>query len=99
MARFDVFANPGGNGYLLDVQADILDNLNTVVVVPLMPVGTAPKPAMRLNPVFVISGVQHVMATQFIGSIPRAELSRPVTSLEGNAYEITNALDFLFQGF
>ena len=28
MARFDVFANPNGTGYLLDVQTDLLDGLN-----------------------------------------------------------------------
>ncbi|MBS1183360.1 MAG: plasmid maintenance protein CcdB, partial [Proteobacteria bacterium] len=37
MARFDVFPNPGGSGYLLDVQADLLDGLNTRIVVPLLP--------------------------------------------------------------
>ena len=54
MARFDVHAYPSGDGYLLDVQADLLDHLNTRVVVPLLAKATAPKPASRLNPVFEI---------------------------------------------
>jgi toxin CcdB len=37
MARFDVYENPDGPGSLLDVQAELLDPLNTRVVVPLTP--------------------------------------------------------------
>lgn len=42
MARFDIYPNPVGAGYLLDIQTDLLSGLNTRVVVPLMPVDTAP---------------------------------------------------------
>lgn len=41
MARFDVYASPDSAGYLLDVQADLLESLNTRIVVPLMPVSAA----------------------------------------------------------
>ncbi|WP_438887671.1 CcdB family protein, partial [Bacillus cereus group sp. BC232] len=54
MARFDIFDNEGGGGYLLDVQSDLLGGLNTRVVVPLLPQSSAPPPAQRLNPVFSI---------------------------------------------
>lgn len=54
MPKFDVFPNPTGNGFLLDVQTDLLSDLNTRVVVPLMPTASAPKPATRLNPTFTI---------------------------------------------
>jgi hypothetical protein len=30
MARFDIYPSPDGAGYLLDVQADLLDALNIV---------------------------------------------------------------------
>ena len=42
-----------GPGYLMDVQADMLNRLNTRVVVPLLPLSEAPKPAKVLNPQFV----------------------------------------------
>ena len=29
MAQYDVFLNPEGSGYLLDVQSDLLDGLST----------------------------------------------------------------------
>lgn len=99
MARFDVYANPGGAGYVLDVQADVLDNLNTRVVVPLMAAEAAPVPAMRLNPVFQIGAEPHVMATQFIAAIPRKLLRAPVTNLTGHDSEIMAALDMVLVGF
>ncbi len=38
MARFDVYAMPGQRpGYLLDVQANLLDRLDTRGVIPLFP--------------------------------------------------------------
>jgi toxin CcdB len=45
MAKYDVFPNPSGDGYLLDVQTDLLSDLNTRVVVPLLQTSSAPKPA------------------------------------------------------
>ena len=61
MARFDTYRF--ADGYLLDVQADLLDGLNTRMAVPLMPLETAPKPAERLNPLFTIEGSEYVMVT------------------------------------
>jgi toxin CcdB len=49
MARYDVFPNLGGSGYLLDVQADILEDLSTRVVVPLVPATDKVKVVRRLN--------------------------------------------------
>lgn len=98
MARFDVYASPDGAGYLLDVQADLLDRLNTRVVVPLMPASAAPSPAKRLNPVFDIQSEPHVMVTQFLSAVPSAILKSPVTSFVQHDTEITGALDMLTTG-
>ncbi len=70
MARFDVYANPDGGGYLLDLQADILSSLNTRMVAPLMTIKEAPTPAKRLNPTFQIDDETVVMATQFMAAVP-----------------------------
>lgn len=99
MARFDIFENEGGAGYLLDVQSDILSGLNTRVVVPLLPKSTAPSPAERLNPVFSIEGQELVMATQYMAAVPDDELRSGVGSLVGQQNEISAALDMLFMGF
>jgi len=99
MARFEVFANPGGAGYLLDVQADVLNELNTRIVVPLLPLAQAPLPAQRLNPVFEIGDEPHVMVTQFMAAVPRPLLRNPVASLLGQDSEIMAALDMVLVGF
>jgi len=99
MARFAVYKNPEGEGYLLDVQADLLDHLNTRVVVPLLPASAAPAPAHTLNPVFQIEGQPVVMVTQFMAAIPAAVLKLPVLNLADRRNDITAALDLLFQGF
>lgn len=98
MARYDVFESPDGNGYLLDVQAALLESLNTRIVVPLMPIDSAPAPAQRLNPVFEIGSEPHVMVTQFLSAVPAAILGAPLTSLAANDAAIMNALDLALTG-
>lgn len=99
MARFDIFENKDGAGYLLDVQSDLLSGLNTRVVVPLLPKSSAPSPAQRLNPVFNIEGQEVVMATQYMAAVPEGELRFGAGSLAGQQVEISAALDMLFLGF
>jgi toxin CcdB len=99
MARFEVYANPSGAGYVLDVQADVLDGLNTRIVIPLLPLTQAPAPAQRLNPVFEIGDESYVMVTQFMAAVPRTLLRSPVTSLLGQESEIMSALDMVLVGF
>ena len=47
MARFDVYANPGSHAgttpYLLDVQSDLLNSLDTKMVIPLRSLKHFPK--------------------------------------------------------
>jgi toxin CcdB len=99
MARFAVYKNLDGAGYLLDIQDDLLSQLNTRVVVPLLPLEIAPKPAVTLNPVFEIEGGSVAMGTQFMAAVPVQILKNPILSLESRRNDITAAVDLLFQGF
>lgn len=99
MAKYDVFPNPFGDGFLLDVQADLLSDLNTRVVVPLMPKAGSPQPAKRLNPTFEIDGEHVVMVTQFMAAVPKSILKLPVENLNTDFEKITTAVDMLMQGF
>lgn len=99
MPKYDVYPSPDGHNFLLDVQTDMLDELNTRVVVPLLPEEAAPKPARILNIVVEIDGKSHVMATQFLSAVPATVLSRPKINLSSRADDITRAIDMLFQGF
>ena len=97
--RFDITDLSETRQALQDVQADLLNALNTRIVVPLMPVSAAPQPAGRLNPRFQIGDVPHLMVTQFLAAVPRAVLGRPVTNLADHDAEIMAALDMALVGF
>jgi toxin CcdB len=95
MARFDIHRRLDGPGYLLDLQANILRDLNTRFVAPLLPPNEAPRPAARLNPAFTIEGQPHVMVTQFAGAVRVSELGPCVGSLLSEDTAIVAALDML----
>lgn len=99
MAKFDIYQGQESDSLLLDIQVDLLDALNTRMVVPLIPVGKAPIPAKRLNPAFTIEGTEYVMVTQFMAAVPRSILREPVANLKDRFKEITAAIDMLTQGF
>jgi len=105
MARFDVYANTGGHAattpYLLDVQSDLLDGLDSCMVIPLRSIEHFPKVKVptRLTPVLSIEGKDFLLETPKMGAVPRRALKSPVTSLADEQAQITAALDFLFQGF
>lgn len=99
MPRYDLHRSSEDDGYLLDVQSDLLERLDTKVVVPLMPPSMAPVPARRLNPTFTINGRKYVMVTQFLSALMAAELPTAEGNLARHHEEIVAALDLLFQGF
>ncbi len=104
MARFDVFANPDTEQrswvpYLLDVQNNFLDHIETRVLVPLHASGHFDQRVRNLNPVFKVGGKAVVMNTAAMGAVPVSELRRAVTSLAIQQAEILGALDTLFGGY
>lgn len=101
MAQFDVYRNPHMGSqdvipYLLNIQNDLLDDLNSRLVVPLV---LDYRPIKHLNPVFVIEKRKVVMATQEMAATPLNELGEPVLSLAKYRTEILSAIDFLLLGF
>ena len=99
MARLDLYRLPELDGYVLEVQANLLAGLATTVVIPLVPIDRSPKPLSGLNPVFQVSGQAFVLQTQSLSAISRKELGAPVTSLgEDKHYDLLNALNLLFTG-
>lgn len=105
VARFDVFRNSGSHAddvpYLLDVQSDLLNGLDTRIVIPLrrcdrFPVSRIPQ---RLTPVFNIENIACMLETPKLASVPQRLLKQAVCSLSEEQVAITGALDFLFKGF
>jgi len=105
MARFDVYANPGSHAgttpYLLDVQSDLLNSLDTKMVIPLRSLKHFPKVKLptQLTPIFTIEGEEYLLETPKMGAIPQRVLKSRVTSLAQAQNQITTAMDFLFHGY
>lgn len=105
MARFDVYANPGAHAsttpYLLDVQSNLLDALDSRMVIPLRSLEhfAQVKLPTRLTPVLSIQGKEYLLETPKMGAVPRRVLKDCVASLNDEQARITAALDFLFQGY
>ena len=96
MAQFDVHRL--GQGLVLDCQSDLLAQMDSRFVVPLVPRAEAPRIAPRLNPVFAIDGDDYVMLTQAAGAVRSRQLGAAVTSFADRSFEITGAFDVLMSG-
>jgi len=104
MAQFDVYTNPNPETkrsipYLLDVQADLLSNLATRVVIPLYSVSAMGKAAKHLNHQFSIKRTTVIMSTAELAGVTVNSLGDKVYSLKEHRNEIIAALDFLITGF
>jgi toxin CcdB len=89
----------GRRGYVVDVQADLLSEIRTRVVVPLLAVSDAPKVTFAaLNPICVIDEVHHVLMTQNLASVSTSELGQPIGSLLNQRDSIIRAMDALLSG-
>ncbi len=102
MARFDIYKFDNKSVPLvIDVQADLLADLKTCVVIPLVPEAIAKEEALpRLKPLLKIEGQNYILVTTDIGTITRNSLGKQITNVEAvHRQDIIEALDFLFQGF
>ncbi|GJL97957.1 MAG: hypothetical protein DHS20C06_17740 [Hyphobacterium sp.] len=102
MTRFDVYRfEANGVPLVIDVQAGILDDFASRVVIPLRPARDAEKEALtRLKPVIEFNGEDYVLMTTDIAALPARRLGEKIGNLgERCGDEIAAALDFLFVGF
>lgn len=103
MARFDVRSNLNRASrdrvpYLVELQSDLLAQLDTRFVAPLVPAASFGPRAERLNPVFRIGGRQFVMDTALCAAIPAKQLGDRVTTLAPHASDVVAAIDLLISG-
>lgn len=101
MGQFDVYKNINENSkenypYLLDIQNDILKDLSSRVVVPLV----LDKNGLKiLNPKFEIEDKNVIMSTSELASISIDNIGEKVCSLKNKREDIISAIDFLIIGF
>ncbi len=103
MPQFTVYQNKNAltkkiMPYLLDVQADLLGDLQTCVVVPLT-AADKNKAISRLTPILTVEGTGYLMLTPQLAGIMRKELGKPVATLSDARNEIIGAIDFMVTGF
>mgnify|MGYP006266522875 FL=1 len=105
MAQFDIHENTDTGSarhtpYLLNVQADVLSELATRVVVPLRTkAGREETRISRLHPVVSVAGVDHVAVVTEMAAVSASLLGRQVDTAGTQGTEITVALDLLLTGF
>lgn len=85
--------------FLLDVQNNLLDELETRVAIPLAPATSMKGKALsRLMPCVKIAGSDHVLLTPQLAGISRKELGAAVADLSDQRDVIMAAMDFLLTG-
>jgi toxin CcdB len=102
MAQFDVHRNPEqvreDIPYVVDIQSDLLSDLPTRLVAPLVRANAFGAPVGRLHPRFVVEHSPVIMLTTEIGVLPPRTLGGPVASLADHRHEIVAAIDMLITG-
>jgi toxin CcdB len=105
MPQFAVYRNENLGSceefpYLVDVQADLLEELGTRVVVPLAKSeALIDFPTQYLTPLITFQGRPYALLTPQLAGISRDELGPQAGSLADQEHAISTAIDFLLRGF
>lgn len=101
--QFDVLTNPdpseaGHRPFLVNLQSDLVSQLTSTIVAPLVPRARM-RGAQHLNPIVNVNGGEFWLATHELFATDRRILKgQPVTNLAGERDAIIAALDFVFTG-
>ena len=104
MSQFTVYENKDKGTkktypYFLNVQNDLLDELNSRVVIPFSTPGSIKhRDAKKLCPIIKIKGIGFVLLTHQITTVPESYLSSKVDEVDAFRTEIISAIDLLFTG-
>ena len=86
--------------FLLDIQNQLLDSLETRVVIPLILLSKyETQPIKELMPVLLINNKKYVVLTPLQSGIHKKNLGSFVIDITSKRQEIISALDFLLTGF
>lgn len=104
MEQFDLYLNTDQDTnknypYFIDVQNDLLDTLNSRVVIPLTPILKSEKVyPQNLCPVIEVNNEKFALLTHQLTSVSVSFLTQKVTSLADRRNDIVDAIDFLVTG-
>ena len=102
--QFDIYLNTDKDTnktypYFMDVQSDLLDTLNSRVVIPLTPVKNSRKDYPKtLCPSIKVQNKRFALLAHQITSVPLSLLRKKAASAESIRSEIVAAIDFVVTG-
>ncbi|MBF0416159.1 MAG: CcdB family protein [Magnetococcales bacterium] len=101
MAQFDLYPyDKSGSrvAWLVDVQSNLMDTLQTRIVIPLYPMDSRHKLIRGLNPTVDLFGGMFFLSTPEMAAVHVRELKQPTGSLFEMRNQIMAAMDLLFTG-
>ena len=101
MAQFDVYRNPRRGTYplLLDVQADVMAQLATRIVVPLAERDRYDRaPMTRTSPIVTIDSHEYIAVVPLLAAIAKSALGPKIGSLASRRADLIHAIDRLVAG-
>jgi toxin CcdB len=105
MAQFTVYVNLNQNTkdhypYLVDIQNELLESLDTRLVIPLI-LGSKYEsiPIKELMPVVSISGKKYIVVIPLQAGVNKKLLGPMIADISKHRQEIISAIDFLITGY
>jgi toxin CcdB len=104
LAQFDVYRNTNSETnerfpFLVDVQANLFEELQSRVVIPLSKAELIGFPMMYLTPTVSFDGVSYLLLTPQLAGISRAEIGEVAGNVVNQERTIATAVEFLLRGF
>jgi hypothetical protein len=96
MARLDIrrLKQVRGITLVVEMQSELLEDIDTVIVAPLVPVSTLP-PIKEVNPLVRVANRELAVRLEQLISMPKDRLGEIAGNLVGEEYQIMRALDRL----
>ncbi len=104
MAQFRIYANSNEGTkaefpYLLEVQSELLSDLATRMVIPIVTFSNPKYRAMtKLTPAIEIKGRKYLAITPLMAGVPRSALGNEIADLSRTQGDIIAAVDLLITG-
>lgn len=96
-AQFDLYRMQG-DGLVVVLQSDLLDQLRTRVVAPLVPANSVERTMHSLNPTVTLGENLYIVMPQLAATLTLAEMGEKVGSLAMMHDTIVRAVDALLSG-
>ncbi|WP_343550943.1 CcdB family protein [Pantoea sp.] len=101
--QYVIYRNTNKNSdypYLVDVQSEIIGDLKSRIVIPLLPVSRLKnKQVKRLNPIIQVEGEEFLVMSHEMASIRTSIIGERIMDARAYRQLIKDSIDFIFDGF